>query len=142
MTLRVRELRIISVILDLRLKPRKQEMVQEILAGLYERKMYALILLRLERIENGTQKIIVKTTAQEVEKQDETLECPICFESCSFEKIFTTNCNHTFCTSCTTQHLKKDTHNKCPMCRTKITSLELKLFNPSSDVLGEREYSL
>jgi len=132
----------ISVILDLKLQPRKEEIIVEILLRLYEIKMYEETLLQFERIGNDTEKIIVKTSALESKEKDETIECPIYLDMHNIEKIFTTNCNHTFCTICTSQFMQKDTYNKCPMCRRKITTLELKIFNPSSDVLGEREYSL
>jgi len=131
-----------SVILDLKIEPRKLEMINAIIQCLYERKLYLTALLALERIKNETEKIQINTTILEEERINETLECPICLDAFSLEATYETNCRHSFCVECTTTHLKKDTHNKCPMCRTKITALEQKKLNPSNENLVPRELLL
>ena len=137
-----REIKMISVILDLQLFSRKSEMIDNIVQCLFEKKTIIMALLALERVVNRTNKIIVNTTALEENCRNETIDCPICFNTHSVERTFKTNCNHSFCIECMKNHLRTDAQCKCPMCRTKVTMLDLKQTNPPSEVLGQHEYNL
>ena len=137
-----REIKMISVILDLQLFSRKSEMIDNIVQCLFEKKTIIMVLLALERVVNRTNKIIVNTTALEENCRNETIDCPICFNTHSVERTFKTNCNHSFCIECMKNHLRTDSQCKCPMCRTKVTMLDLKQTNPPNEVLGQHEYNL
>ena len=50
----------------------------------------------------------------------EELQCPICLEM--FNRATTLGCGHTFCAECL-QTARAENNTKCPMCRTKITSV-------------------
>jgi hypothetical protein len=137
-----REIKMISVILDLQLFSRKSEMIDNIVLCLFDKKTIIMALLALERVVNRTNKIIVNTIALEENSENETIDCPICFNTHSVEETFKTNCNHSFCIECMKNHLRTDAQCKCPMCRTKVTMLDLKQINPSNEVLGQHEYNL
>ena len=137
-----REIKMISVILDLQLFSRKSKMIVNIVQCLFEKKTIIMALLALERVVNRTNKIIVNTSALEENRRNETIDCPICFNTHSVERTFKTNCNHSFCIECMKNHLKTDSQCKCPMCRTKVTMLDLKQTNPPNEVLGQHEYNL
>jgi len=52
-------------------------------------------------------------------------ECPICFEEeVTLFDMDTTSCEHSFCHSCIMRHLR--TKNNCPMCRTHVTTLQVR----------------
>jgi hypothetical protein len=52
-------------------------------------------------------------------------ECPICFEEdITLSDMNTTSCEHSFCHSCIMKHLR--TKNNCPMCRTQVTTLQVR----------------
>lgn len=46
---------------------------------------------------------------------NKNFDCPVCLTSIENDKIYTTPCNHVFCTSCATQ-----CKNKCPLCRQEM----------------------
>jgi hypothetical protein len=55
-------------------------------------------------------------------------ECPICFIVPT--ETVKTNCGHTFCAECTSQHFKASNSNyreciECPYCRTTLSSLQV-----------------
>lgn len=141
-TYRTREIKMMSIILDLNLFSRKSEMIENIVQCLFQKKTIVMALLALERINIGTNKIIVNTSVLEENRKNEVIDCPICFNSHSIENAFITNCKHSFCLECTKNHLRTDSQCKCPMCRTKITMLELKQINPPNEFLGQHEYNL
>ena len=138
----VSDLRMISVILDLKLFTTKSELIDGIVHHIYQCQRIIQALLSLERTENGANKVIVNTTFLEESRSGETLDCPICLNSHTIDNVFTTNCNHSFCLECMKQHLKTDTQCKCPMCRTKVHALDLKQVAPNPELLGKREYIL
>ena len=70
-----REIKMISVILDLQLFSRKSEMINNIVQCLFEKKTIIVALLALERVVNRTNKIIVNTTALEENSKNETIDC-------------------------------------------------------------------
>jgi SUMO ligase MMS21 Smc5/6 complex component len=63
-----------------------------------------------------------------IENEEETEECPICYDKFKPSKIITTKCNHKFCKGCVKNFTKKKFHKfcpvlkagfpKCPICRT------------------------
>jgi len=138
----VSDLRMISVILDLKLFPTKSELIDSIVLCICRSQRLVQAVLSLQRMKNQTNKIIVNTTRLEESREKETLDCPICFNIHTIDNVFTTNCNHSFCLECTKQHLKTDVQCKCPMCRTKIVALDLKQLSSDVEILGQREYSL
>lgn len=78
-----------------------------------------------------------KNKIENIQTNDD-IECPICYESCSFDKIIYTSCKHHICRSC----LIKSGSTKCCMCRKDIESdimkkdkdtLDLILFIKSKD---------
>jgi hypothetical protein len=72
--------------------------------------------------------ILCLETAEEL---NELVQCSICLED-SIQKIstITTNCQHTYCKECICSHLDKkrelEQEPSCPLCRSTITTLELK----------------
>jgi len=138
----VSDLRMMSVILDLKLFPTKLELVESIVLRICRAQRLLQALLTLQRVENRTNKVIVNTTLLEESRVGETLECPICWNSHTIDNVFTTNCNHSFCLECTKQHLKTDVECKCPLCRTKVVALDFKQLSSNAEILGQREYSL
>lgn len=138
----VSDLRMISVILDLKLFVTKVELVESIVISICRAQRFVAALSSFQRIENGTDKVMVNTTLLEESRMAETLDCPICWNSHTIDNVFTTNCNHSFCLECTKQHLKADVECKCPMCRTKIVALDFKQLSSNAEILGQREYVL
>jgi hypothetical protein len=72
----------------------------------------------------------ISTTLLCLETEEELkdpVDCPICLDTCTKLETISTNCNHTFCKDCICSHID---HRKqkpvCPMCRTYITSFEIK----------------
>lgn len=64
-----------------------------------------------------------------IEELQEEMFCAICLETHKKISMLITNCNHEFCKNCICEHLdyaSKNSVPKCPMCRTKITTLEIK----------------
>ena len=66
----------------------------------------------------------------------EHFECAICQEDTPILDCNTTNCGHSFCHKCITHHMviKGKQRPPCPLCRTLITSLEIKDVEHFSDV--------
>ena len=139
-----REIKMLSVILDLRIFSNKAEMINNIIDCLIERKIRIQGLLIQQRSAYGTNTIIINCREIGENEANELaeIECPICFNSHNIVRTFLTNCNHSFCVECMVTHLKRDVHCKCPMCRTRVTRLESKQVNPSGNILGEREYQI
>jgi hypothetical protein len=52
------------------------------------------------------------------------VECAICYSEKSLLNFDTTNCNHQFCHTCIMKQI--EINRSCPLCRTKIKSLEIK----------------
>ena len=50
-------------------------------------------------------------------------ECPICFESNTYETVVITNCTHIYCDMCLIQHLEQN--YTCPMCRESIDVIDI-----------------
>jgi len=65
-----------------------------------------------------------------VEELKEELFCSICLDEHKKIETVTTNCDHTFCKSCMCANLDHYIATNrlptCPMCRTNITTLEIK----------------
>jgi len=121
---RVRELKMMSVIMDLKILPTKLEMIENIVECIFKKKVIILALLRLQKTETNV--VTINKTLLDKERQNETLDCPICLSSCAIDKTYATNCGHSFCVECMDQYLVKNANHNCPMCRTKVNSLELK----------------
>jgi hypothetical protein len=138
----VSDLRMISVILDLKLFPTKSELIDSIVQCICRSQTLVAAVLSFQRIANQTNKVIVNTTLLEESQMNETLDCPICLNSHTIDNVFITNCNHSFCLECMKQHLKTDVECKCPMCRTKVTTLDLKQRSSEIEILGQQEYLL
>jgi len=66
----------------------------------------------------------------------ELIECVICQEDKPLLDSNTTNCGHSFCHGCITQHMaiKGKQRPPCPLCRAPITSLEIKDIEHFCDV--------
>jgi len=58
----------------------------------------------------------------ETDKQDEIIDCPICYNDVKLVDCLTFNCNHNFCSECTIQ-LLKNYHVNCPNCRTQMIKM-------------------
>lgn len=58
------------------------------------------------------------TQCIEIKKNEQSLECPICYEKIENKNYIVTKCNHTFCNDC----LFKSLTDKpcCPICRQEI----------------------
>jgi hypothetical protein len=52
------------------------------------------------------------------------IECCICFENKDKPDCISLNCSHTLCSECTPTLITNHSNN-CPLCRTKITQLEV-----------------
>ena len=69
----------------------------------------------------------------------EIKQCPICYDDTPEINLMTTNCNHTFCYNCITNHLDTERNKQsphCPMCRSTITTMNIKsiaLFDEFAD---------
>lgn len=77
--------------------------------------------------ESETAWIITPTLSIQI--NNETKECPICYEAIECDKFTKTNCNHEFCYNCITTHLKSQMNicrPCCAMCRTEINKVEFK----------------
>jgi len=135
-------LRMISVILDLKLFRIKLELIESIIQYFRHTQRVMQVLLSLQRTANHSNKMTVNTSILEESRLEETLECPICFSAHRIDGTFMTNCKHSFCLECMKQHLKRDVQCKCPMCRTKIVELALKTRSSDEEILGRREYLL
>jgi hypothetical protein len=121
---RVRELKMMSVIMDLKILSTKAEIIENIIQCIFQRKTMILALLKLQ--EEQAHVITINKTILPSEQTCQTLDCPICLNSHTIDKTYLTNCNHSFCIECTERHLNTNINKKCPMCRTKIMTLELK----------------
>lgn len=71
------------------------------------------------------------------------VDCPICLETYQKIQSISTNCNHTFCKDCMCSHIDHATQKpSCPMCRTDITSMEIKdveIFHEINKKYSERQ---
>jgi len=132
---RVRELKMMSVIMDLKILSTKEEIIENIIQCIFQRKTMILALLKLQ--EEQLHVITINKTILSPTETCQTLDCPICLNSHTIDKTYLTNCNHGFCIECTEHHLKTDNTKKCPMCRTKITTLDLKEVNQQNENLGQ-----
>jgi hypothetical protein len=56
----------------------------------------------------------------------EQSECSICYETKDLKLFVNTNCGHSFCHCCMKQTMNSSIELKCPLCRTKISSLTCK----------------
>jgi hypothetical protein len=92
---------------------------------------YVLRALHLTSVrQNNQNTIIINTIPILAENIKVEQECPICMDSFSSDKIFTTNCDHRFCIECLQKHMSScvNTNKKrsCPLCRTQIDKLTSK----------------
>lgn len=63
---------------------------------------------------------ILKTLFKDKERSVNThdLECPVCMENITCNKLFIMNCTHIICTSCATSIINTNyVNNSCPICR-------------------------
>ena len=60
---------------------------------------------------------------------DESCECPICFDSITNQTVLITNCNHKYCSDCVMKYLdtciEKTISPCCALCREKYTLFEV-----------------
>lgn len=60
---------------------------------------------------------------------DESCECPICFDAITYETVLVTNCNHKYCSGCVMKYLdtciEKSKSPCCALCREKYTLFEV-----------------
>ena len=117
------KLKIMCVILNKPLFPSKYQMIIML--------KYVLRALYLTSVRQNSHNTVVINTLPII-AADITVEqeCPICMETFSSDKIFTTNCEHKFCIACLQKHMSSCvTANKkmsCPLCRTQIAKLTSK----------------
>jgi hypothetical protein len=116
-------LKMICVILNKPLFPNKYQIIIMLKCVLH--------MLHDEVVRQNTQNTVTISTIP-ILAEDITVEeeCPICMESFSSDKIFTTNCEHKFCIVCLQKHMSScaNTNKKrsCPLCRTQIDKLTSK----------------
>lgn len=67
---------------------------------------------------SNTKNYIKKRNNVKKLKTDNTLECPICYESIKHKNYIVTKCNHIFCSDCLFKSLNKK--STCPICRDEI----------------------
>lgn len=135
-------LKMICVLMNKSLSMTKREVIQQILVELESLREELQVLPMLRR---PPKKIIINTVS--IDSKDLILEkdCPICYESATIKSMFETNCKHTFCISCTHQHLKTDpTNPTCPMCRTELIELTTKqeITSHNRHLVGKKEYRI
>lgn len=71
--------------------------------------------------------VIVPVISAEPIQPGARSECSICLEDKDAVDILKTNCGHSFCKICICTHIdSKITASACPMCRTEISTLEVK----------------
>ena len=135
-------LKMICVLMNKSLSMTKIEAIQEILVELESLNEELQVLPMLRRPQK---KIIINTIPFDPQENAAEKECPICFESTIIKNIFETNCKHTFCISCTHQHLKTvPTNPTCPMCRTELIELTTKqeITAHNRHLVGKQEYRI
>lgn len=133
-------LKMICVLMNKSLSITKREAIQMILAELVLLSEELQVLPMLRRPQK---KIIINTVSIEPQERTTEKDCPICYESSTIRNMFETNCNHTFCISCTHQHLKSThTNPTCPMCRTDLIELTTKqeITAKNRHLLGKKEF--
>jgi hypothetical protein len=137
-----RELKMMSVILDLKILYSKAEIIDSIVHCLLEKKARIAALRAVQRNVFAAKTVVIESNLFD-ETNDEEAECPICLNSYNISKTFKTNCNHVFCNVCMISHLKHDVHCKCPICRTKVTHLESNQYGGEPPyILGQHEYEI
>jgi len=124
----IRKIKIISVILDLKIMNTKLENIENITNSLLLRRLQlnevVMFMQNLENIhiqEEEISQILITKNSNAI--NEESNDCPICFNTYSKEEIYKTNCNHVFCKECMTNHLEISKSCNCPICRIKITIL-------------------
>jgi hypothetical protein len=73
---------------------------------------------------------------ENLEKQNEIIECSICYNEYKLVDCLTFNCNHNFCVNCS-KDLIKNKHTKCPNCRCDIK--EMNCYNNNNYNYIEKE---
>ena len=144
-TLPLMTLKMICIILG---KPILTTRIQLIPAILYELQVMRQVIEILPMFRNREEeeprenKITINTISLETTESEELKECPICFDSKTEDNMFITNCEHSFCISCTREHL--NTSIKCPLCRAKIEELVSKqpITEQNMHLLGKKEITV
>ena len=76
--------------------------------------------------------IILNQTIQIIPKSEycttEETSCPVCYEDFQKKNTIKTECGHCFCFDCV-KKFTKNSNNKCPMCRGKISKLDIYMEN-------------
>ena len=135
-------LKMICVLMNKSLSMTKRETIQEILVELELLREELQVLPMLRR---PPKKIIINTVSIDPKDTTSEKDCPICYESSTIRNMFETNCKHTFCISCTHQHLKTvPTNPTCPMCRTELVELNTKqeITSKNRHLVGKQEYRI
>lgn len=57
-----------------------------------------------------------------IKKSIKNLKCPICLDKLSKNNVKVTECEHAFCKGCLDNHFNGADNNKCPMCRTNVST--------------------
>lgn len=106
----------------------KQECINQISLIIVQTEHWANILavvFGVNELQNPSGKRYL-TLLSETVREEETKECPICYNDIAGCEIIATNCGHNFCQSCISTHVDKTELSKfvaCPCCRTDVTSL-------------------
>jgi len=71
---------------------------------------------------------------------DQNDNCPVCLEK--MDNIYSTICNHIFCSKCIIKMLKNKECINCPLCRSKLKNNEItKIIKPIYDIPENPDFS-
>ena len=127
----------------------RRETIEELLEELTRMSEMLQIPMQMQMTTSITRtsqkKIIINTVLLDTKEQTIKKDCPICYEANSPQNMFETNCGHTFCISCTHQHLKTCSNStNCPLCRTTLVELITKqnITSNNKHLFGKQEYCI
>jgi hypothetical protein len=82
------------------------------------------------------QAAVIETEVAEIPVSEEERDCPICYETREHEDITQLNCQHKFCTTCITEHIRTNRHEpRCPLCRENITHITFQSHQDNANFL-------
>ena len=142
-------LKMICVLMNKSLSLTRRETIEELLDELSRMSEMLQIPMQMQMTTSITRtsqkKIIINTVLLDPKEQTIKKDCPICYEANSPQNMFETNCGHTFCISCTQQHLKTCSNStNCPLCRTALVELITKqnITPNNKHLFGKQEYCI